>query len=194
MADAIKNFLQKNFLNILWATSAITALVVCDKMGAAWPQFQFFQYTGIALATAFVGYLTTFIGLWGYLTTRNGMMDAALENEGNLQVFTDLLSQPVDWANVLLITTLGYFASKFWPAHPPLTVTLQVMSIASLTTCGFSILRNFHVLRMYFKAAVTSVHAEEAMRDHLMDRLAKRFEEIAEEEQQNKSDENQTIQ
>ena len=69
------------------------------------------------------------------------------------------------------------------------------MSIASLVVCVFSILRNAHLLKMYFIAAIGAVRLHELMKDEFMEKIMARIEgAIEEDEKEEKSkNDNETI-
>ena len=178
-----KSFFQGYMLEISSVVAVLTALGISIKMGASWPQFPFFTYIGVALVAALMSYTTAFAGMWAYLTTSTGSLNAALDEAGNLDTFTNLLSEPCSWGNRALVLTLVYFASGYWPAYASVSAVLQFTSLAAIITAFVAVARNLHILKLYLKHSVENAAKEEDFNRQLTAQILSRLAEEENEEE-----------
>ena len=165
-----KSFFQGYMLEVASVVTVVTTMGIAARMGTSWLQFPFLPYSGMAMAAALLAYLTAFTGMWAYLTTCTWTTNLSLEESGNLETFTSLLSEPCTWGNRTLVLTLAYFASDYWPANATVSAGLQFASLAAIVTTFISIIRNFHILKLYLKYSME--HTEDGrLTDEIINRL-----------------------
>lgn len=172
--------LDRYLLRIFFLISLIVSGLVMMQLGPAYPVFSIFKYGVLTLGIVFSAYLTAFMGILAYFSTKTRIMDTALSDANVLAKFTDSLAEPMVWANWATLLMLIYYALTA-VALPWVGAYAFVLSVAVTATTAFSIFRNFHLVRMYLVTTMQAVVMQEEVRTVLMRQIEERIEQAAQE-------------
>lgn len=166
--------LDQYFLRLFFLVSLSIATLAMFRMGPEYPIFSIIKFGTAALSIAFAAYLTAFLGVMAYMTSKTRVIDEALEASGHLSQFTKSLTEPMQWANWSLGLTLAYYVSTNYP-NPLVWATTFCLAVATVTTTAFSVFRNFHLLRMFLtttlRAMVSQLQVKELIMGQIEDRI-----------------------
>lgn len=169
--------LDQYLLRLFFVISLSIATLAMFRMGPEFPVFSVMKLGVTALSIAFTAYLTAFLGVMAYMTSRTRVLDEALEASGHLERFTRSLLEPMHWANWSLALTLTYYVSTNYPA-PLVWAVIFSFAAATIATTAFSIFRNFHLLRMFLTTTMRAVVAQLQVKELVMGQIKDRIDQI----------------
>lgn len=165
---------DKYILRAFWLLSLVVTIGVLSKCAPVLPVLPFVPYSLTVVGVTVGTYLIALLGELSYLTAKNRNIDTALETPGYLEKFLHALAEPIAWGQMALLTTSAYFISTHYSYVQVIEVTL-VLSLSTVLTAAFAILRNLHMVKLFSSAAlkerVLHSHLKEAFIHDLLARI-----------------------